>query len=40
MCEDTIFSAGFFEDKVKELQMQRTFENDYFDVVLGYVRKN
>ena len=39
MCEDTIFSAGFFEDKIKELQVQHTFENDYFDVVLGYVRK-
>ena len=39
MCEDTIFSAGFFEDKIKEPQVQHTFENDYFDVVLGYIRK-
>ena len=39
MCEDSSFSAGLFEDKIKELQVQHTFENDYFDVVLGNVRK-
>ena len=35
MGEDTIFSA----DKMKALQVQHTFENDYSDVVLGNVRK-
>ena len=39
MGEESIFSAGFFEDKIKELQVRHTFENDYFDVVLGNVRK-
>ena len=39
MGEDSIFSAGFFEDKIRELQVRHTFENDYFDVVLGNVRK-
>ena len=39
MGEDSIFCAGFFEDKIKELQVRHTFENDYFDVVLGNVRK-
>ena len=39
MGEESIFSAGFFEDKIKALQVQHTFENDYFDVVLGNVRK-
>ena len=39
MGEDSIFSAGFFEDKIKALQVRHTFENDYFDVVLGNVRK-
>ena len=40
MGEESIFSAGFFEDKIKALQVQHTlFENDYSDVVLGNVRK-
>ena len=39
MGEKSIFSAGFFEDKIKALQVQHTFENDYFVVVLGNVRK-
>ena len=39
MGEDSNFSAGFFEDKIKALQVRHTFENDYFDVVLGNVRK-
>ena len=29
----------FFEDKIKAPQVQHTFGNDYFDVVLGNVRK-
>ena len=37
--EIRFFPQVFFEDKIKELQVQHTFENDYFDVVLGYVRK-
>ena len=41
MGEDTIFFRIFFflEDKIKALQVQHTFGNDYFDVVLGNVRK-
>ena len=39
MGEESIFSAGFFEDKIMALQVQHTFENDYSDVVLGNVRK-
>ena len=39
MGEESIFSAGFFEYKIKALQVRHTFENDYFDVVLGSVRK-
>ena len=34
MGEESIFSAGFFEDKIKALQVQHPFENDYFVVVL------
>ena len=37
MGEDSIFYAGFFEDKIKALQVRHTF--DYFHVVLGNVRK-
>ena len=39
MREDSIFSAGFFEDKIKALQVQHTFENNYLAVVHGNVRK-
>ena len=41
MGEDSIFSEGFFEDKIKELQVKKwhTFENNNFDVVLSNVRK-
>ena len=39
MAEDSIFSAGFFEDKIKALQVQHTFENNYLAVVHGNVRK-
>ena len=39
MGEDSIFSAVFFEDKIMALQVQHTFENNYFAVVLGNVRK-
>ena len=33
------FPQVFFEDKIKELQVRHTFENDYFGVVLDNVRK-
>ena len=42
MREDSIFSAGFFEDKIKELQLKKwhTFDNDIlvsYSVMLGKI---
>ena len=42
MGKEMTFSAGFFfffKDKIKELQVQHAFEDNYFGVVLCNVRR-